>query len=321
MVDPELGKPFVLNLYAPPFFPSTAQPRHAPHLVTSSLTTKQIPRDPASSSAALPSVQAASSSASQHLPHTASSSTGGYAPPPGRPPDGLDVLIGNATQNFLTSHTWNEFFDRQRDPRGDWGDVESIAHPARHLLLHYKHKGVPAKLQSARWTPGRKLAALHRGPHQSAKDNVAFLREEFQGMMQKGHWALLPARLLIDHPDLRLSPLGVVPQRDRRPRTISDYTYFDVNPETLKLAPSEAMLFGRALQRLLRLIHSANPRFGPVYLSKIDISGGFYRVGLRPNDAIRLAVLFPSLPNKEQLIGIPLVLQWLRFHIAQMNKL
>ena len=127
-------------------------------------------------------------------------------------------------------------------------------------------------------------------------------------MIQKGHWVLLPAHLLIDHPDLRLSPLGVIPQRDRRPRTISDYSYFGLNQETLQLAPPDAMQFGRALQRLLRQIHSANPHFGPVYLSKIDISDGFYRVGLCPRDAIRLGVLFPSLPGEQPLIGLPLTL-------------
>ena len=78
-------------------------------------------------------------------------------------------------------------------------------------------------------------------------------------MMRKGHWALLPARLVILEPDSRLSPLGVVPQRDQRPRTISDCTCFGINPETLRLAPPEAMQFGQALQQILCEIHGANP--------------------------------------------------------------
>jgi hypothetical protein len=39
--------------------------------------------------------------------------------------------------------------------------------------------------------------------------------------------------------------------------------------------PHEAMQFGRALERLLFHIRHANPRYGPVYLNKIDISDGF----------------------------------------------
>ena len=68
------------------------------------------------------------------------------------------------------------------------------------------------------------------------------------------------------------------------------------------------MQFGRALQQLLWNIQAANPRYGMVYLSKINIAHGFYRIGLRPTDAIKLAVLFPTAPGKEPLIGIPLTL-------------
>ena len=97
-------------------------------------------------------------------------------------------------------------------------------------------------------------------------------------MIQKGHWVLLPAHLLLDEEELRLSPLGVVPQRDRRPRTISDYSYFLVNTDTSDAAPRDAMQFGRVLQRILQRIRRADPKYGPVYLSKIDIADGFYRV-------------------------------------------
>ena len=68
------------------------------------------------------------------------------------------------------------------------------------------------------------------------------------------------------------------------------------------------MQFGHALQRILRMIHSANPRYGPVYLSKVDIADGFYRLGLRPSDAVKLAVPFPTRDGEEALVGIPLAL-------------
>ena len=87
---------------------------------------------------------------------------------------------------------------------------------------------------------------------------------------------------------------------------ISDYNYFDVNADTFNIAPAKTMQFGRALSRFLYCIHHANAQFGPVYMSKIDLSDGFYRLWLRPEDTHRLAVLFPSRENEPTLVGIPL---------------
>jgi len=43
-------------------------------------------------------------------------------------------------------------------------------------------------------------------------------------------------------------------------------------------------------------------------MSKIDISNGFYRVRLAPNDALLLAVLLPSVPGEPPLVAIPFLL-------------
>jgi hypothetical protein len=113
-------------------------------------------------------------------------------------------------------------------------------------------------------------------------------------MIHKGQWTVLPARLVLHEPQLRLSPLGVVPQRDRRPRTISDYTFFGLNHESVLVSPSECMHFGCALWRILRHVKSANPHHGPIYLSKIDIANGFYRIWVRASDVPKLGILFPA---------------------------
>ena len=68
------------------------------------------------------------------------------------------------------------------------------------------------------------------------------------------------------------------------------------------------MRFGRAFQRLLEDIINADPRFGPVYLCKVDISDGFYRVWLRMEDIPKLGVAFPSERAGEHLVAFPLVL-------------
>jgi hypothetical protein len=158
------------------------------------------------------------------------------------------------------------------------------------------------------WNLEQKQQALKRGSHQSAKQHSGFLWEEFVDIMRKNQWVILPADLVLHEPNLRLSPLGVVPQRDRRPRTICDYSFFLVTLETIPLAPSEAMQFGRALWRVLSAIHHADPRVGPVYLSKIDIADGFYRIGVNDVDVAKLGIVVPTKPGEPQVIGFPLVL-------------
>jgi hypothetical protein len=67
------------------------------------------------------------------------------------------------------------------------------------------------------------------------------------------------------------------------------------------------MQFGRALHRVLQQVSDADPRLGPVHLSKIDIADGFYRIGINANDIPKLGIMFPG-NDGEQLVGFPLVL-------------
>ena len=70
------------------------------------------------------------------------------------------------------------------------------------------------------------------------------------------------------------------------------------------------MQFGRALQRVLANVVQADPRYGPVFLSKIDIADGFYRVWLRLSDIPKLGVVLPTSPGQPlpPLIAFPLAL-------------
>lgn len=124
----------------------------------------------------------------------------------------------------------------------------------------------------------------------------------------QGFWTVLPLASALTLPHLRLSPLGVVPQRNRRPRLIVDYTYSGVNDETARWAPHEAMQFGKALQRILTKVVHADPAYGPVYLAKIDIADGFYRISLYPRDIPCLGVILPSARGTEPLVALPLAL-------------
>ena len=68
------------------------------------------------------------------------------------------------------------------------------------------------------------------------------------------------------------------------------------------------MQFGKTLQRLLQDIINTDPKYGPTYLCKVDISDGFYRVWLNDMDIPKLRVAFPSLADDEWLVALPLAL-------------
>ena len=307
-ISPELGE-HRRSLSSAVLLQSESTPPASPRSLDNTSTDRPRKLDPAAP-AFLPRCRPVP--ATKHSPDDATDATPTLspAPPPSHPhpPDELDGLIATAISDFRASSNWNEFYARRRHLRNDLGAVEHLPHTASHLLSRYKTAGVPVSMHTRPWNRGKKIACLERGPHQSAKEHIPFLREEFCGMINKGHWVVLPASLLLDEPELRLSPCGVVPQHDRRPRTISDCTHFGVNDDTADLAPHDAMQFGHALQRILQTILEANPRFGPVHMATVDIADGYYRMNLRPPDALRLGMLFPHRKNEPKLIAVPLVL-------------
>lgn len=197
---------------------------------------------------------------------------------------------------------------QKRKDRGDWGQLEVVqSHPAWRLLNHYKHHGTPVTLADAPWTNDELQQAIARGPHKSAYEHQDFLREDMADMVDKGYWTVLPFTAVANAPGLRLSPIGVVPQTNRRHRPIVDYTFYGLNDATQPNTP-DSMQFGRALERLIRRILLANPRKGKIHLIKVDLADGFYRVWLRPSDAVKLGVVFPNLPQEPPLVAIPIVL-------------
>jgi hypothetical protein len=207
---------------------------------------------------------------------------------------------------LLSKLGWKKFV-QQRRRRGDFASL-NIQHPAKRLLKHIKTHGAPVQLSSKPWSQPKLAKAIRRGPHRSCQEYINFLEEEFIDMIKKEQWIILPYSTAKSLPGLRLSPPGVVPQRDRRPRWICDYSWYGVNDDTLPLAPLDSMQFGHALERILREILLADPKLGPIYMLKLDISDGFYRVNLAPGDIPKLGVVFPTRPGHEPLVALPLVL-------------
>lgn len=188
---------------------------------------------------------------------------------------------------------WEAFVAEARGRSHLSEGVGTLPHKAARLLDHLRRKGVGVVMQTPPWTKGQVAQAAARGSHKSATEHTEFVCAELLEFCQQGYWTVLPLSTVQDWPNLRLSPLGVVPQRDRRSRLIVDYTFSNVNQETVRLAPPEAMQFGRALQRVVTNIVHADPRYGPPKMAKIDIADGFYRVWVRASDIPILGVVLP----------------------------
>ena len=188
-------------------------------------------------------------------------------------------------------------------------DVRRLPHKAARLLEHLRRRGasVVPTTSTPPWTPQQRESAIQRDPHQSFMAERDFVYAEMAEFCNQGYWLVLPYSAVQHLPNLRILPLGVVPQRNRRPRLIVDFTFSGVNQDTVPLAPREAMQFGRALQRVCRKIVRANPRYGPVHMAKIDIADGFYRVWVQHTDIPKLGVALP-VSSGEQWVAFPLAL-------------
>ena len=68
------------------------------------------------------------------------------------------------------------------------------------------------------------------------------------------------------------------------------------------------MQYSHTLDRLLREIVFADPILGPVYMLKADVSDGFYRIGIHPEDAPKLGLIFLSGADEETVVANPLTL-------------
>jgi hypothetical protein len=222
--------------------------------------------------------------------------------------DRLGKLVASSILCLASSPTWAHFVQSSRPYLHLSEHVQTLPHRAAPLLHQLRTQGAPVVFHTPPWDTERLNACVARGPHSSAIDHAAFVRDEMAEFVEKGFWTVLPYRSVQHLPNLRLSPLGVVPQRDRRPRLIVDLSFYQVNADTIQHAPPEAMQFGRALDRLITTIRHADPAHGPVHMIKVDIADGFYRVGLVPDHAPGLAVILPKNPQEEQLIAIPFVL-------------
>ena len=126
-------------------------------------------------------------------------------------------------------------------------------------------------------------------------------------MIKKHFWTVLPASLVLHLKELRLSPLGIVPQHKQQLRIICNCTFFGINQDTTPKAPQEAMKFRKTLPRLLQTLAFSNPKYGPFCVAKYDTSDGFCRLQLSCNSILPLGLLLPTSPGEAPPVTLPLV--------------
>jgi len=209
---------------------------------------------------------------------------------------------------LLRDRGWNAMILALQSDSDFHPAVHTIQHPAVHVLDHLCCHGAPVLMSTQPWTDAHRTAAIAQGSHLSARQHLAFLEHEMLQMVNKGQWIILPYHEVAHIRNLRISPLGVVPQRDRRPRTIADYTFLGINANMVNLTGHLPLQFGHALLRILQKIVTSNPAFSPVYIIKLDLADGFYRIHLAPRHIPSLGVAFPTRKGKPPLVAFPLAL-------------
>ena len=138
----------------------------------------------------------------------------------------LDRLgkLASLAKTSLYQHHKGDFERFARQCRGQQclADTKSLPHPAGPFLEKLRKHGLPVVLKTQPWTIAARDEAKEYGAHSSANEHKDFLHDELADMVEAGHWFVLPYSTVRHATDLRISPLGVVPQRDRQPRPIVD---------------------------------------------------------------------------------------------------
>ncbi len=169
-----------------------------------------------------------------------------------------------AQADLLARLGWKRLFTYHQQPHSINTTIQHARHPTAQYLHYLACSGVPLTPTTPPWTYQERDTAYQRGPHSSAAIQFApFLLQDMYDYVQMGYWLVLPYPAVQKMPSLRLSPAGVVPQRDRWPRPIMDYSFSGVNQASAPYAPFAAMQFGKTLPHLLQRLVYCNPNYGP----------------------------------------------------------
>ena len=216
-----------------------------------------------------------------------------------------------------------------------------LAHPFGPTLEKWSNDGVPVDCGED-WTLEAIMMALERGPHPSAAtpESIMLFSENIQYQVQAGFSQVVLASDLLKNPpkQLKISPVAVVPQPNRRGRIILDLS-FPVKRQTRRalsqdlrrlskkqrrrvnnLAPAvnnatnttaplaPVKLIGKALNELFEFIAVQQPG-DDVLLSKIDLSDGFWRMIVTEDARYNFCYVLPQPAGEPIRIVVPSAFQ------------
>jgi hypothetical protein len=200
--------------------------------------------------------------------------------------------------------------------------------------LHEWELGVPVDCGKD-WTWETIEAAVAKGAHKSATtpESIQVIAEDVAYQVKAGYAEVISWEDLcqLRPPNLKVSPLAVVPQRNRRGRMILDLSFAvrrgstsrgkkrsrrdqiilqeSVNDSTVRLAPEAPVKeLGNVLPRLLDFMMDV-PAEEHIHFSKMDLADGYWRMVVQPAARWNFAYVMPSLPGTPTRLVIPRALQ------------
>ncbi len=197
----------------------------------------------------------------------------------------------------------------------------ALKHAAAPLLKQYATSGCPVDA-GWNWPLDQIMAALKRGPHQSAYADgaVDFLQEETREKVENHYARIVKWKDIKENlpPNLKISPVAMVPHKSKSFRCILDLTFKmkkqdgtfweSVNSQTTKLAPQETMTqLGTSIKRLVCTMANNFDMSAPFIFTKLDIKDGFWRLAVSDNDAWNFCYVLPSAVTDIALDDIELV--------------
>ena len=180
-------------------------------------------------------------------------------------------------------HDPPQAYRNQMCPRG-----LALHHPAATTLLEYATLGCPVNT-GHNWTTDQMQSAIDRGPHVSAliPKAMAQLDDEINEKVLNGQARLIRWNdiRLNPPPQLKISPVAMVPHNSRPFRAILDLSFPvklhpsgevpSVNSTTVKTAPKGAIdQIGHVLPRIIHAFATAEEN-AKIFMAKWDIKDGF----------------------------------------------
>ena len=193
-------------------------------------------------------------------------------------------------------------YRNQMCPRG-----LALHHPAATTLLEYATAGCPVNTGNT-WTTQEMQAAIERGPHVSAllPEAMAQLDDDINEKVLNGQARLVRWNdiRLNPPPQLKISPVAMVPHNSRPFRAILDLSFPvklrpsgevpSVNSTTVKTAPKGAIdQIGHVLPRIIHAFATTEPN-AKIFMAKWDIKDGFWRLDCKQGEEWNFAYVQPS---------------------------